>query len=308
VAPVENPEEALEITPLDWGNLVHGALEAFILEVLARPEADRPVPDQRWPEDDRARLLELGDAQWAALQAAGRAGRPIFWRRDRARLHADLNRFLDGDDENRARHGTRPLAAELAFGFSGSTVEPVPVTLADGRTVRFRGMADRVDIGDDGTIHIVDYKTGSAFGYDVLADDPVAAGRKLQLTVYGLAGRLHRAAPDAPVLAEYWFVSKKGDFKRIGYHVTDEILARAGTVIGTIVAGIEHGVFPAHPDVSSTTPTWIGCRACDPDGLGVIELRRAWDRKRHDPALAPYAELADVPDEVETLTAGDPDA
>ncbi len=46
--------------------------------------------------------------------------------------------------------------------------------------------------------------------------------------------------------------------------------------------------------------------ACGPDALGVAELRRAWHRQREDPAVAPYAELAEPdleaePDEVEVV-------
>jgi hypothetical protein len=52
----------------------------------------------------------------------------------------------------------------------------------------------------------------------------------------------------------------------------------------------------------------VECAACDPDGLGVTELRRAWDRKRSHPQLAPYARLAEPLDddeaEVEVLTDG----
>lgn len=294
VARVENPEETLEITPVDWGELVHAALERFLDEVLTRPAAARPAPSQRWTAADRARLLEIGGEMWAQYRDTGRAGRPIFWPRDRARLAADLNRFLDLDDENRALHGLRPVAVELAFGFSWSDLDAVPLPLPDGREVRFRGKADRVDRGDDGRIHIVDYKTGKRTKYaDITEDDPSPRGRRLQLAVYGVAGRLHHADPDAPVLAEYWFVSKAGQFKRIGYPLTDEVLAKVGTVLGTIVTGIEAGAFPAHPTDAASSNPWVECAVCDPDGLGVADLRRAWDRKRTDPALAPYADLTE---------------
>ncbi|HTC82565.1 MAG TPA: PD-(D/E)XK nuclease family protein, partial [Acidimicrobiia bacterium] len=310
VAPVENPEEALEITAVDWGELVHAALERFLDEVLARPLADRPAPTQPWPPADRARLLQIGEEVWAEYRDTGRTGRPIFWPRDRARLAADLTRFLAADDENRALHGLRPVAVELAFGFSWSDLDAVPLPLPDGREVRFRGRADRVDRGDDGRIHIVDYKTGSRKKYaGISEDDPSPRGRRLQLAVYGVAGRLHHADPDAPVSAEYWFVSKAGQFKRTGYPLTDEVLAKVGAVLGTIVAGIEAGVFPAHPSDAASSNSYVECAVCDPDGLGVADLRRAWDRKRTDPALAPYADLAepleDVPAEEETLGEAD---
>ena len=93
--------------------------------------------------------------------------------------------------------------------------------------------------------------------------------------------------------AEYWFVSSKGKFKQIGYRVTPEVVARVGETLGTIVEGIEAGVFPPYPTASSTTPSFLACPYCDPDGLGVVDLRRAWERKRHDPGLAGFVRLVE---------------
>jgi len=188
----------------------------------------------------------------------------------------------------------------------GATVGAVPFDLPDGRQVRFRGKADRVDVADDGSLHIVDYKTGKADRYlNLTEDEPDQRGRRLQLGVYGVAARVHRQAPEAEVRAEYWFVSAKGQFKRVGYPITPAVLQRVSATLGTVVAGIEAGVFAAHPTAVSSSP-WVECWACDPDALGVAELRRAWHRKRDDPALAPYAELAEPdleaePDEVEVV-------
>ena len=63
--------------------------------------------------------------------------------------------------------------------------------LPDGRQVRFRGKADRLDVGSDGTLEVVDYKTGRSERYAGLARTPDARGTKLQLVVYALAARLH---------------------------------------------------------------------------------------------------------------------
>lgn len=302
---VENPEEQLRITALDWGNLVHEALERFLAEVLARPAERQPGPHDAWSVTDRAQLVAIGERLCDEYEARGRAGRPVFWRRDRARILADLRRFLDEDDRARAARGARPHAAELAFGLPGGALDAVPLQLADGRQVRFRGKADRVDVADDGSIHIVDYKTGSPRSYERLdADDPAQRGRRLQLAVYGVAARVHRADPAAPVLAEYWFTSARGDFKRVGYLVTPEVLERVGRTLAVIVGGIEAGAFPSHPTAVSTSP-FTECGFCDVDGLGVTDLRRAWERKRHDPALRPYAELAEPLEGQADVTAGD---
>ncbi len=288
---VENPEEELEITPLVRGSLVHDVLEDFIDEVLARPDADQPDPSDPWSPADRGRLVEIAHRRCGDYEERGLTGRPIFWQRDKRRLVAELLRALDLDDRHRAEHGARPIAAELAFGFPDSRVGTVPITLPDGRDVQFRGRADRVDLGADGTIHVVDYKTGRAHGYRSLSEeDPDQGGRRFQLVVYGQAARMLLGDLGAPVRAEYWFVSAKGEFRRIGYRITPEVLGRVGHTLETVVRGIEHGVFPAYPTATSTTP-FVECPYCDPDGLGVVDLRRAWERKLADPDLAGFVAL-----------------
>jgi ATP-dependent helicase/nuclease subunit B len=292
-APVENPEDVLMITALDKGSLVHDALEHFLKRVLARPESERPGRGEPWSPTDHALLQEIGAACCDRYEAMGLVGRPIFWARDRRRILGDLEATLLVDSAHRLAHGTAPLAAELAFGFVGESLPAVEVLLPDGRRLRVRGRIDRIDIARDGTVHVIDYKTGRSRSYDGLsADDPVAGGTKLQLPLYGLAGRLAVKDPAAAVRAEYWFVTDKGEFKRVGYDVTDDVLEQAGAVLGEIVAGIEAGVFAPHPAETSTY-AFITCHTCNPDGLGTAELRKQWDRKRHDPALARYAELAE---------------
>jgi hypothetical protein len=291
VAPVENPEELLQLSALDWGSLVHEALERFILEVLARDAP--PSPDEPWSDADRARMAEIGRELCAEYEARGITGRPVFWRRNQVQIQRDLRRFLDADDINRREKRTRPVAVEFGFGGSRSTLGAVPMPLPDGRTLHFRGQADRVDVDEAGGLHVVDYKTGSDRDYTALSEEnPDERGRRVQLPVYGVAARLHQQQPDACVLAEYWFVSYKGNFKRIGYEITDDVLARVGATLGLMVEGIEGGVFAAHPTQVSSAP-FVECTSCDPDALGVTELRAAWERKRQDPRLAKYAELAE---------------
>ena len=290
---VENPEEELSMSPLHKGSLVHEALERFVTEILERPERQQPAAGAPWPPDDRARLAAIGAELCDRYEARGLTGRPLFWRRDRARLLAELDHFLDVDDHHRRTHRSRPVAAELAFGFPSAPLDAVPLRLPDGRSVRFRGRADRVDRAEDGTLHVVDYKTGSARDVEKLcADEPDLRGTKLQLAVYGVAGALHAGTPGAAVQSEYWFVSDKGRFRRIGYEVTPEVLERVGRTLATMVDGIEAGLFPARPTPGSTR-FWVDCPACDPDALGVVELRRRWERKRLDPAVATYADLAE---------------
>ncbi len=299
VEEVENPEDRLRMSPLDLGSLVHEVLERFVLEVLDRPAAAQPGPDDPWTAADHARMRAIGEEVCAHYEGHGLTGRPIFWQRDRRRLLADLDTFLHKDSGYRALTGTRPVAAELAFGMREGGLGTAGMRLPDGRSVQFRGKADRLDLAADGTAHVVDYKTGKADSYRGLSEDnPDEAGRRLQLVVYGLAARLHQGDPAVPVQADYWFTSARGQFRRIGYPVTAAVLDHVSATVGQMVAGIEGGVFPSAPDESSTTPgRFISCAYCDPDALGTMELLRRMDRKSEDPALAPYLDLVHPPDD-----------
>jgi RecB family exonuclease len=289
VEPVEDPADTLWISPLDKGSLVHEILERFVLAVLDRP----PAPDEPWSDAHHALLREIGGAVCDSYEGRGVVGRHLFWARDRARILMRLDRFLHEDEAYRARTGSRPVAAEMAFGLPGTDQEPVDVAIGGHRTLRFRGSADRVDLGDDGTLRVIDYKTGRPYEYRGLSpENPDDHGTHLQLAVYGVAARVRHGDPEAPVAAEYWFVNDREALTPIGYPVTDDVLARVGTTLATVVDGIEQGQFIARPTASASDP-YVRCRYCDPDGLGVTERRREWDRKRDDPLVHPYAELAE---------------
>ncbi len=296
---VENPEDELMITPRDRGSLVHDVLERFIGESIDAGTDPPQVRWEPWSEADRARLLEIFDQVCDRYEAHGLTGRPVFWRRDRHRIAAELLRGLELDSLHRAGTRTHPVAAELGFGMPGARLPTAVLELPDGRRVEFRGKADRVDLAEDGTVHVIDYKTGKADRYKGLSeDDPDLRGRRLQLPVYGQAARLFVGNRDAPVRAEYWFVSDRGDYKRIGYAVTPTVLDHVGKTLQTVVDGIEAGVFPSFPSDTTGSP-FVECPYCDPDALGVVDLRRAWERKRSDPQLAGFVGLAEPGDDHE---------
>jgi ATP-dependent helicase/nuclease subunit B len=261
---VDEPERTLEIGALDRGSLVHEILERFIRGVIAGGRRDRTT------------LLAFADEVFAEYEARGVCGRPMFWRRDRARIVADLERFLVEDRGD-------PTHAELDF-------PPTAYALPDGRSVFFRGSVDRIDRTDDG-LTVIDYKTGRSSYYDGLsAEDPHQRGTHLQLAIYANAARAEVA--DVPVEAGYWFVTAKGDFDWVGYELTPEIHAKVGTAIATIVDGIRAGVFPSHPPADKP---WFGtgCDHCFPEGVHNNDARRDWERKRLDPALRAYVELSE---------------
>ncbi len=285
----ELPEERYELSPLDRGSLVHEILDEFLRAMLERP-GGVPDPDAEWSAAERDRLVEIAQAHCAQYEAEGLTGRRLFWHRDQRRILADLDRFLLEDFAVRAENGIRTIATELRFGLPDATAPAVKLALSDGRTLRFRGAADRVDRTDTGVLWVIDYKTGRARGPG--ADDPTAGGTLLQLPVYAHAARASFGDADTPVGAAYWFISTKGGFRWSDLALTPSVDARLDTVLRTIVDGIEAGVFPCRVDAPSTWQ-WRARTYADPDPRGTRDRYREWTRKRGAPTLRGYVELAE---------------
>ena len=173
------PERRTTIEPMDRGSLIHGVLERLVDETLASGR-----PWSGWTPEDHLRLAELAGEAFGDYERRGLVGRALLWELEKSHILLELDRFLDSDDR-RCRAGARvPIAAEYRFG--DEDVPPLEIVAA-GRPVRFRGMVDRVDRGRDGSLTVVDYKTGSSGSYTVLESDPVGGGERLQLAIYGLA-------------------------------------------------------------------------------------------------------------------------
>jgi hypothetical protein len=204
------------------------------------------------------------------------------WDRNQAMLRQDLKRVL-ADDQERFADGWKYLAEEASFGPENTDSHPpVELTLDDGTTVRFRGKVDRIDQHSDGSVRVIDYKTGKSKDYDRLAKHPTAEGTRYQLPVYGLFARTLRDN-SSDVAAEYWFISKAGGFKKIGYTVTDEVVEQLRADVGLIISALRNGIFPPRPEsdryVNFTTM------------MGAQELGQQWLKLQNAPELQPFAQL-----------------
>jgi ATP-dependent helicase/DNAse subunit B len=173
---------------------------------------------------------------------------------------------------------------------------PVDVVLSDGRTIAFRGKADRVDDDGEGGLVVTDYKTGSGYGYENVAKDPVDRGRKLQLPLYGLAAR-GRFGAGLDVLSRYWVVSERAGYRVHAVPVNDSVLQRFREVIEVIVDGITSGAFLSRPGEPYWKGGWDNCSFCDFNSLCQEERDVHWTRKKGALSLASYV----------TMTETDPD-
>ncbi|WP_328992675.1 PD-(D/E)XK nuclease family protein [Kribbella sp. NBC_01245] len=283
VEPIEQPEDLLVISPMQIGNLIHDSIDAFVTTVgPALPRDGEP-----WTHEQRALLLSIGSQLADRFEAEGLTGHPRLWQREKLRIFADLLFLLADDDRWRAVRRASVVASELRFGFDGEP--PVEIVVPSGR-VRFRGSADKVDLGADGTIYVTDVKTGGPSRFEAIATDPVAAGTKLQLPVYAYAARARLGDEHTPVESAYWFVRRGG--VRIPVPLTPEVEARYVDTLDTIVSSIAAGWFPAKaPEVPDFL--WVQCPYCNPDSIGHAEVRGRWERKRFDPALQRLVRLID---------------
>jgi len=154
--------------------------------------------------------------------------------------------------------------------------------------VHVRGAADRVDRTADGRFLVIDYKTGRP--YKSLSDDPVAAGLRLQLPVYAHAARTVYAAPDAPTLAAYWFVTTRGEFRWMALPLDDVVAERFDAVARGVLDGIAAGAFPCVVG-PPTSFSWPGRTYADPDSRGTRDRWREWSRKCRAPEVRGWLEL-----------------
>ncbi|MDR0426234.1 MAG: PD-(D/E)XK nuclease family protein [Clostridiales bacterium] len=148
-----------EMTPVDFGNVLHGIVERFV------------GGECRGAEAEIARLLENEIEK-----------NPLLAYRLSGKVKADLLAeavTLCGVVKRQLNAGAFvPLAAEISFGQPGDALKTLDVGTPDC-PVRLIGKIDRVDTAN-GFARVIDYKTGATkFEY---AD--LFYGRKLQLAVY----------------------------------------------------------------------------------------------------------------------------
>ncbi|MDA1279621.1 MAG: PD-(D/E)XK nuclease family protein [Chloroflexi bacterium] len=302
VEPTESPEPEVALDALTFGTLIHDVLEQFSIWRMAGGSEEKSRTDQEgWLRDAVGREIEK-----LKEQTPGRSGGA--WRIEESRAWLILRQWLRREPTTANQPEMRQVEAEYSFG-SNSTVgrgggrvggPPVEVRTASGQTVRFRGQIDRVDISRDGRRVIVyDYKSGGTSAYARLDSDPIKKGTKLQLPLYSKA--IAHKYPDADITASYWFVRESGsDELKPGAEKYQNERAESALVaaVGTIVEGIDNGVFPARPGDSAS---WGGgplsfenCLYCEYSRVCPKNKARLWEAKKgSDPGLGDYVKLAE---------------
>ncbi len=181
----------------------------------------------------------------------------VFEREERA-LRRDLGVFLD----MLAQDDLRWVATEWSFGFAESTQEAVELQVGGG-SAWLRGAVDRVDELADGSLAIVDYKTGSAFMYG-RATGTYKGGARLQHALYTAA--VEQSMGRDVARAAYHFPTVKGRGDRAEYE--RERLDRWPFILEQLFDMLAEGWFP--PPFDADPP----CRICDYQAVCRVTINR----------------------------------
>ena len=260
------PEQTLQIAPLQRGNLVHAILDELVQQFLDGAAS--------WAEFLRGAdtaLREIMERHFAELPA-GVTGLPLSWELIRDQVAAELAAYLSEErrqaavprPDTGAGGGWEPVAAEHEF--QGVSIP------AGNRELRFAGRIDRID-GSAGRLRIVDYKTGAAARETA---EGYREGRSLQLPVY-----LHAAAHVQPseltrCSAELHYVSERAAYARLALSGAQlAVDPRFGEVLGAMAEAIASGAFFYQPGEHRAHCRWCDYRDICHTRVGDYAKRKA---------------------------------
>jgi ATP-dependent helicase/nuclease subunit B len=266
------PDEEEQADAKTLGNIVHETLEQVVLAQIATgavPSGDEieDILQHVFTSHHQSAWTEV---LWHAQQTTARDMV--------ARAVAELR---TGADPAAPRDlAFRPLGAESRFGDAHGRTAPfdaLEIPLDGRRLLVVRGSVDRIDRLADGTVRVVDYKTGSPFSYQgIVGDpdgrvrtrtrtdpfDPTAGGTKLQLPLYALhAERDHSGAQTVsgpPLRVEYQFL-REDPPATIGFAWIPEVREEFAHQLRRVTDAIEAGIFPIRaeePSSLSHRVTW----------------------------------------------------
>ena len=186
------------------GAVADRRLEEITLDEIRRWKADVPPPGEAGFEAQQMRILEI---------ARG---------------------FLQLERERATKEPGEWLNAEYGF---GKIPKAVDLPLPDGRRLPLQGWVDRVDRLADGTLRIIDYKSGSDAPYaHSNKDAPLKGGRVLQAALYAHA--VAQLLGTTVSTSQYWFPARD---RSVPYGSAE--LREAPAVIASLLEHLRTGAF-----------------------------------------------------------------
>jgi RecB family exonuclease len=237
--PREEPDEGLDVRQL--GSIYHDILEKLYRGVVDPTQVEQlraALPGAAGPILDAApRKLGFRETAW--------------WQQTRAEIIKNVETSLAG-------------LAELPGQFVPSLFEqwfdgvPISDPANPADCFRLHGIIDRIDWAADGSLRVIDYKTGGPSTYTNRA---VSEGKRLQLPLYALAARVGLDL-GRPVDGFYWHIqqaeaspfSLAGFEDGVGQAGPEAALQVAATRAWEAVRGVRQGDFGPRPPAGGCPP------------------------------------------------------
>ncbi|MFL5399078.1 MAG: PD-(D/E)XK nuclease family protein [Myxococcales bacterium] len=179
----EGEESSDDLSMRDRGGLAHRCLERFFVRLAE--EGRLPL---RGTAEELETLREVAEEEMDAFALREHVGRRSLWAIRRKEVLRDLAAVLEAEatEEGLPRH------FEKAFGYPHAW-EPLRIPSADGAGEVFvRGLIDRIDELEDGSLVVLDYKSGSLDTLSRKLDPASLLKPEFQLAIYlALVRQLH---------------------------------------------------------------------------------------------------------------------
>ena len=284
-----DPEDALTLSTLERGTIVHAVLEEFF-----REHAKRGL---RGDQQELSVLREVARNEFARYQSKEYIGYNAIFDLEKAQLLRQLEEWHRSASEVLEDHN-HEMMVEVPFGNENDKLGWIE--LEDGTSIRLRGKIDLIAIGTSGVL-VMDFKTGRSSSYSDVEKDVTASGTKLQLPIYSIVAQ-QLLGHEEEVRSAYWFVFQPGSI-RLRPRAPIELgtgIERFNDVMGIIVKGIRSGAFPANPGARESRggsgdvrPPWKNCRHCVYSDICPSNRLIAWGNKNNAVELLEYRELAE---------------
>jgi ATP-dependent helicase/nuclease subunit B len=266
----DDPDTSAEqwLSALERGSLLHRVFE----KTLRAFDTDKTEIETPAFEERAMRQLdhELNDIR-ELLPPPGEA----IFAVEAESLRDDVRAFIALVRED----GPRWIDVERKFGRDG--MDPVLVQIA-GSAINLYGAIDRIDRLDDGSLVIIDYKTGSRIRYGGKSGE-YDGGRRLQHVLYAaVAERIYGGAVSR---AEFQFPSRKSENHRAIYR--QPAIRNGLRLVNDLLGLLESGHFyPTNdPDDCKFCDYAAVCRVRVDDYGKVTAPLAEWSREGADPAL-----------------------
>ncbi|MBA3672464.1 MAG: PD-(D/E)XK nuclease family protein, partial [Gemmatimonadaceae bacterium] len=279
---IEEPEYDADrwLDNLQRGSLLHEVFETFTREYQGRQE-------QIADSDASTRMVSIVHDTVIAWRKEIPPPAETVFQAERAEILAAANAFLQME-RDRIASGDRGRWLHFELGF-GREEGAGPFTLPDGRVILTFGRADRVDEMPDGSLRVIDYKTGkSSFYLKSAKKAPFNGGRQLQPALYLAA--VESLTGKRATSFEYRFPTERGGNETVIY-TSDEVTG-VPRLVGALLDHVRHGHFIPTNDTSD-------CGFCDHqeicragrDSFHKTSSPRAEWAKQHGEQLDEYATM-----------------